>query len=190
MTNLAKKETRALARPLKALVPLIQDELSAGNNAGLEHYRRAGEMLLEAREQVAEFKWGKWLSKNFELSARTAYNYILLAERVRKTPNIVHRRGQTLTNIVNPNARPAHAEWKDVFEAAKEVDVDAFAEARQVRHDETELHRELALELIELGFKALATRLHPDHGGSEAAMRRLNRVRRELKSVAATRRFE
>jgi hypothetical protein len=48
----------------------------------------------------------------------------------------------------------------------------------------------LAVELVDIGFKALATRLHPDHGGSEQAMRRLNRVRRELKSVAKTRRFE
>jgi hypothetical protein len=52
------------------------------------------------------------------------------------------------------------------------------------------LHRDLALELIDIGFKALATRLHPDRGGSKDAMRRLNRVRDELKTVAASRRFE
>jgi hypothetical protein len=35
----------------------------------------------------------------------------------------------------------------------------------------------------------MATRLHPDRGGSRDAMQRLNTVRDELKSIAATRRF-
>ena len=42
-----KKEGR-IGRPLKILVPLIKEELEAGDSAGLEHYRRAGEMLLES----------------------------------------------------------------------------------------------------------------------------------------------
>ena len=36
---------RRVARPLKVLVPLIKNELVAGDAAGLEHYRQAGEML-------------------------------------------------------------------------------------------------------------------------------------------------
>jgi hypothetical protein len=35
----------------------------------------------------------------------------------------------------------------------------------------------------------MATRLHPDRGGSKYAMARLNCVRDELKSIAKTRRF-
>ena len=46
-----------------------------------------------------------------------------------------------------------------------------------------------AANLIDLGYRALATRLHPDRGGSREAMTRLNLVRDELKSIAATRRF-
>jgi hypothetical protein len=172
------------------LVPLIQKELSAGNHAGLEHYRQAGEMLLEAREQVAAFKWGKWLSQHFELSRSTAHRYMSLAERIQQDPDAVSRARQSLRGIVNPNARPAHVHWQPVFEAAKQVDVDEFAEVRQARQEEVQLHRDLALELIDIGFKALATRLHPDRGGSKDAMRRLNRVRDELKTVAVTRRFE
>jgi hypothetical protein len=42
-----------IARPLKVLVPLIQQDIAAAEAAGLEHYRRAGEMLLEAKEQLA-----------------------------------------------------------------------------------------------------------------------------------------
>jgi hypothetical protein len=187
---LAVKDKAQIARPLPVLVPLIQVELLAGKQAGLEHYRRAGELLLEAREQVAAFKWGQWLSKNFDLSRSTAYEHMKLAERLEQDPDLVRRGGQSMRSITRPNAKPAHAHWQDVFEAAEQIAVDEFKEARQARADEVQLHRDLALELIDLGFKALATRLHPDRGGSKDAMRRLNRVRDELKSVAATRRFE
>ena len=64
-----------------------------------------------------------------------------------------------------------------MINATKGIDVETFTEAKQARADEVQLHRDLALELIDIGWKALATRLHPDRGGSHAAMRRLNRVR-------------
>jgi hypothetical protein len=178
-----------VSRPLPVLVPLIQGELSAGNNAGIEHYRRAGEMLLEAREQVAPFKWGKWLSKNFELGRTTAHYYMKLAQRIQDDPDIVQRAEQPSIRSLT-GQKPAHAHWQPVFKATQQIDVDPFTEAKQARADEVQLHRDLALELIDIGFKALATRLHPDRGGSKDAMRRLNRVRDELKAVAANRRFE
>jgi hypothetical protein len=186
----AVREKTQVARPLPVLVPLIQQELAAGNSAGLEHYRRAGEMLLEAREQVAPFKWGKWLSKNFELGRTTAWQYMTLAQRTRKDPTLFASGEQSVRSITRPNAQPNRFQWKPVFEATKNVDVDEFKEVRQARAEEVQLHRDLALELIDIGFKALATRLHPDRGGSKDAMRRLNRVRVELRAVAETRRFE
>jgi hypothetical protein len=189
-TAVAVRAKSQIARPLPVLVPLIQQELSAGNRAGLEHYRQAGELLLEAREQVAAFKWGQWLSKNFELSSRTAQRYMLLARRITEDPDLATSVSQTMKAIVSPTARPAYTHWQPVFEATKKIDVDEFKEVRQMRSDEIQLHRDLALELIDIGFKALATRLHPDRGGSKDAMRRLNRVRDELKAVAANRRFE
>jgi hypothetical protein len=65
-----------VARPLKVLVPLIKDELVAGNEAGLEHYRHAGDLLNEARDsgQVPPGSWSRWLTTNFALSqAREIY---------------------------------------------------------------------------------------------------------------------
>jgi hypothetical protein len=197
MTKLAtvKSESR-LARPLNVLVPLIQEELSAGDSAGLEHYRRAGELLLEARNsgQVAAFKWGAWLSKNFEMSRRTAYRYMHLAEAAENDPDIVTRRGTTIRGAINepkwdtraPSGRTA---WRPVASAVREVDRDRLAQERQTIETEVKLHRELAEELVDIGYRALATRLHPDKGGSKDAMRRLNRVRDDLKSLASTRRF-
>jgi hypothetical protein len=189
--KLATKEKAStfIARPIRVLVPLIQAELAAGNRAGIEHYRRAGQMLSESREQVASFRWGTWLSKNFELSRSTANRYMQLAARLQtETYDAPARR--TMRDVIEPDYKAARAVWSSVKDATREVNVETFAEAKQARADEIQLHRDLALELIDIGFKALATRLHPDRGGSRDAMRRLNRVRDELKDVAATRRFD
>ena len=43
---------------------------------------------------------------------------------------------------------------------------------------------EVALQVIESGFKAMALKLHPDRGGNEQAMKELNNVRETLKIMA------
>ena len=87
--NADLKETgTSLTRPLKVLVPLIKEELEAGDNAGIEHYRKAGEMLQEAKEQVAHGEFSGWLKRSFHLSSKSAYRYMKLAET---TPKIVAR---------------------------------------------------------------------------------------------------
>jgi hypothetical protein len=187
-SSVAVRSKSQIARPLPVLVPLIQEEIAEGNSAGLEHYRQAGELLLEAREQVADFKWTKWLKENFALSSRTAYDYMDLAERIQQNPDLLKTSSKSLFGIVHPKEQEKRKQRRAAFKLHTSVDL--FDAARQARTEETRLLRLLALELIDIGFKALATRLHPDHGGSDQAMRRLNKVRRELKAVAKSRRFE
>jgi hypothetical protein len=177
-----------VARPLKILVPLIKEELDAGNQAGLEHYCQAGEMLIEAKEQVPAGSWSRWLKSNFELSQQTARHYVRLAYKKREGQPIGAYR--TIEDALGQQPRrERHAVWNKVRDAADRVNVTRLADERQSRDDEIKLHRELAMQLIDLGYRALATRLHPDRGGSRDAMGRLNIVRDELKSIAATRRF-
>jgi hypothetical protein len=177
---------QAVARPLKILVPLIRSELAEAAEAGLEHYRRAGKMLTEAKDQVPYGSWSRWLSKNFELSQNTAMRYMRLARKAYADPKITAR-GESLLDAIGE--KRSRSRWSDVQQAADRVNVDRLAEERQERDKEVKLHRELALQLIDLGYRALATKLHPDRGGSRDAMSRLNLVRDELKSIAATRRF-
>jgi Protein of unknown function (DUF3102) len=59
--------------------------LQQGNSAGHEHYRCAGEMLIEAKDQVGHGAWGRWLTKNFELSGRTAQVYMRWAREQKRT---------------------------------------------------------------------------------------------------------
>lgn len=190
----ARVQTSQVARPLKTLIPMIQGELQLGNEAGREHFRLAGEMLNEARDQVPRGGWNNWLSKNFDLDKRTAYRYMQWARSyeesrhgVSQTPytSIRHMTGQRDREREHRQSK----QQQDFRRVLRDVARDDFIQERQARDDEIKLHRELAEELIDIGYRALATRLHPDRGGSKDAMARLNRVRDELKNTAQTRRF-
>ena len=65
--------------------------------------RRAGELLVEAREQMAPFQWGTWLSKNFTLSKRTAQDYMLLAQWLEEMPGSEHRGAHSVRGITRPD---------------------------------------------------------------------------------------
>jgi hypothetical protein len=184
-------EARAVARPLKVLIPLIQGELQRGNAAGLEHYRMAGEMLIEAKDQIGYGGWGRWLAKNFDLSQPTAARYMRWARE--SDHAVTEPRYQSIRDMTGQTARDREnrqsKQQQDFRRTLRDVARDDFVQERQARDDEIGLHRELAAELIDLGYRALATRLHPDRGGTKDAMARLNRVRDELKQIAQTRRF-
>ena len=62
---------------------------------------------------------------------------------------------------------------------------EAYTRDLRNRQQERDLERRLALKLIDIGYRVLATQLHPDRrGGSTEAMARLNNVRRRLKDAA------
>jgi hypothetical protein len=182
-----------IARPLKVLIPLIQSELHQGDVAGREHYTQAGRMLNEAKGQVAHGGWGRWLTKNFDLSDRTARLYMQWARLEDENGNGIAEMPRSLFEMSGGTERRREAygsaQQKAFRRALGDINADEFVQERQARDDEVELHRDLAAELIDIGYRALATKLHPDRGGSKEAMARLNCVRDELKGVAQTRRF-
>lgn len=189
-----QSEGRKIARPLKVLIPMIQSELQQGNSAGQEHYRRAGEMLIEAKDQVSHGAWGKWLSKNFDMHAATARTYMRWARMHDENERpALEMRPSSLREMRGDTERRREQyqskQQQDFRRVLRDVARDDFVQERQARDDEVRLHRDLAEELIDIGYRALATRLHPDRGGSKDAMSRLNRVRDELKSIAQTRRY-
>jgi len=185
--------TNAIVRPLKILIPLIREDVENGQRAGMQYYADAGDKLIEAKSQVGFGGWGRWLSKNFALAERQAQVYMRLARLRADAQN----RGD---DAVLPNslyelegrekshqARKKHE--RPLRAALQDLDTDLFSREKQTRDEEIRLHREMAIELIDVGFKALATRLHPDRGGSKDAMARLNRVRETLKGFAEKRKF-
>lgn len=193
MTDTATKSE--VARPLRVLVPLIKKDLEAAKDAsqraGLPYYRAAGEKMLEAKPQMAHGEFGPWVRRNFAIKASQAGIYMQLAgsqivgaptfsslsDFVRKTSNPNYNKPHT----VRPQA------WHEpVKEVMGKVDVNTLNQRKDAlaRVDEREAQRKLALQLIDIGYKALATKLHPDRGGSKEAMARLNQVRDRLRQNA------
>jgi hypothetical protein len=86
-------------------VPLIKEEIDLGYKAGIEHYRRAGEMLIEAKEQLPRGEWMSWVKRNFELSHGTAWSYMKLAETSQSFSAL---KISTLSEVVEPE-RPSHS---------------------------------------------------------------------------------
>lgn len=195
-TAVAKRAQTKISRPLKVLIPLIQADIERGDRAGMEYYADAGDKLIEAKEsgQVSFGHWGAWVSKNFELSDRVAQRYMRLA-RLRSENTEIRRGAADLPRSLREmegdtkRARERRDRDRSYQSILREVEADLYTQEQQTRTDEVQLHRDLALELVDIGYKALATKLHPDHGGSKEAMARLNRVRAELKGLAETRRF-
>jgi Protein of unknown function (DUF3102) len=184
---------RKIGRPLKMLIPMIQSELQQGNAAGQEHYRVAGEMLIEAKDQVSYGQWGRWLTKNFDMTNRTAQQYMRWAREHQLRSGASQYR--SLREMTGQSAReredrqsPQQQRFKRVLRDVTR-DREDFMQERQRQDEETSVHRKLANELIDAGYHSLAKLLHPDRGGSKDAMSRLNRVRDELKAIAQTRRF-
>ena len=192
MKPMTVKDETQVARPLRVLVPLIKEELDAGESAGLEHYRRAGELLIEAKSQVQRGEWRAWLKQNFILSHETARRYMTLAQENEKTRSSVSFRPRTLSAVMGDFRKyPERAgtlgeSAKDVRRIVAQVDVDRLAKERQSREREAKLAKELAHTLIDIGYRVLAAKLHhPDREGSTEAMARLNHIRTLLRRAIA-----
>lgn len=192
MTNIARKETQAVSRPLKVLVPLIQEDLKQGREAaeraGLPYYRAAGEKLLEAKSQVEHGEFTGWVTRNFNITARHARRYMDLAEHTA----LQNQKGlaspfSSLSDFVRKTSDPEYnrpSAWHEpVQRIVDRVDTETLNLKREElkRADEREAQRELGLQLVDIGYRVLARKLHPDRGGSKEAMARLNSVRDRLK---------
>jgi len=184
MSNVAAAHTQAVTRPLKVLIPAIKDEIAQGDAAGVEFYRRAGEMLLEAKEQLTHGEWTPWLKRNFTLCPRTARDYMALAAR------LIGENGSalpfsTLSEFTQPDRATHHRPvWQEpVREITSRVNMEAIVAHERSRVQEQRLQQALGRQLIDIGYKVLCTKLHPDKGGSTEAMARLNRVRSRLRAA-------
>jgi hypothetical protein len=70
-----KRSLEELAREIKAEL----EGIATGARTTFEHAMRAGELLLQAKEQEHHGKWLKWLRENCNLSERTAQKYMRIA---------------------------------------------------------------------------------------------------------------
>jgi hypothetical protein len=113
--------------------------------------------------------WGRWLSKNFDLSQHTARRYMQWARESTENEHGVREPPYTslrhMTGATDRDRKHRQSSQQQAFHRVlRDVAADTFVLERQARDDETKLHRKLAEELIDIGYRALATKLHPDCG--------------------------
>jgi len=143
------------ARELKKLRPLIQKDLAAARKAEAPFYAVAGEKLWEAK---ANFE-----GANFE-GTRGFYEW---AAKTFKVSQGTIRCWMAYAVEMN-GGRPFNFQYDT-------------PSPRATRHfKEAGESRRMSNQVIDAGYKVMATKLHPDKGGSTEAMQRLNQVRARL----------
>jgi hypothetical protein len=184
-----QKEKR-IARPLGVLIPLIRKDAAdadqAAKNAALPYQVAAGEKLIEAKQQVKHGEWQSWLKKNFQFSY-TAANTWMQMVRTQKQTRVSFSSVEDFKRKTRPGHKPSDAyqrpDWlPEMKERIDRVNVERLTKPVVDEEAEDKLERKLALEVIDIGYRALSSKLHPDKGGSKDAMSRLNTVRENLKA--------
>jgi hypothetical protein len=171
----AEETEKQVARPLKVLAGLIKQDLKDAEKAGEQYYCAAGEKLIEAKSRCDHGEFMTWVRRNFKISHRQATNYMALAE--------ANQNGIILpfSKITNPTYVPYESRKKRPKIERPKINWEVLRQAEMERSQERDLQRKMALQIIDIGYKFLANKLHPDKGGSKEAMVRLNEVRTRLK---------
>lgn len=195
MTALANQTEKQVTRPLAVLVPLIKDDLQQGKEAsekaGIPYYRAAGDKMIEAKPQLDHGEFVSWIKRNFGISKQQAQRYMSLASttndaqksRARDFSSIRDFERQT-TGSTSTGKTNWHEPVKQIINKAEDQ-MERLREYELNRAEESRAQKTLAMQLIDIGYKALATKLHPDKGGSREAMARLNTVRDRLRKLYA-----
>ena len=188
MQAMTQQRDAAIARPLKVLVPLIQDDIKQGDDAadraGMPYYQAAGEKLREAKSQLKHGEFVPWVKRHFPISVVTARRYMQLAEN--ESALSFSSLSHFIRETSNPNYNRPSPVTTNIKHIIERVDTETLNLRKEElkRADARVAERQLALQLIDIGYKVLARTLHPDKGGSRDAMARLNAVRDRLKMHA------
>jgi hypothetical protein len=195
--SIAEQESNEIVRPLRILVPLIKEDLQNGDEAalqaGMPYYEAAGKKMLEAKPQMSHGEFGPWLKRNFNKSRDQCERYMQLAIATADRQNPRTRNLSSLRELdrhTGRDPRPTGGAVRREYTVPVDIVLERAANIRNLHEEslkrevERKAERRLATELIEIGYKVLATKLHPDRGGSHEAMKRLNHVKNHLLKFA------
>ena len=201
-TGVARRPSSKLKRTAKQLHPLIVREFKLAIEAGAAHWMAGGQMMLEAKADIigkpaGARRWGVYqrsIADDVGVHLSTVYRWTKSAEAHNKqqVKSSVRRRldwtrGQhkSQAELIGDNAsRPRPPAWlNDVKRVVETVDTERLAVDHLAKRNEARALKDLALRLVDIGFKVLAKELHPDKkAGSAEAMTRLTTVKRALKN--------
>jgi hypothetical protein len=197
--NTIEKRERSVARPLRELVSLIKKDLSAINDLKTENMRTLaqmmqpvrvaiGEKLIEAKPQVKHGDFKSWVVKHFPLMGYTSAKEYMRMAQTQKDTGVSFSGVQHFRRITQPGYKKNHtgtANWRNEVQQR----LDSFKVDQFTRHDdkdrvgEQQMIKKLAIEIVSIGYKVLATKMHPDKGGTAEGMQRLNDARDLLKEA-------
>jgi hypothetical protein len=180
LTALERNEHQQIARPLPEIARLIREQLQLAHEAAEPYWLEVGKLLLEAKPQLAHGQFGGWCKEHFKISATQRARYMRAAESAVAVQNFRngkssledYLKGTSYAN--NDRARPQQS-----------VNLQAIGQDHIKHAEERKRRAALATKLIERGYKALAAELHPDKGGSQEDMTRLNEVRTIIRRCTA-----
>ncbi len=179
-------ETRP--RSLDELAEVIRDALAKAEKAGMEWNIIAGEAMVEAhdyhfRKNLHGF-WA-WVERNFDYQRTQAtriMNYARRPPAERQAIENIAESERKLGRSPKGESSPKRAYHEPVEKILDTVDTEALRREAVKRRDELDQIRDLKEKIINVGYKTLASKLHPDvKGGSRHAMTLLNAARDGLK---------
>jgi Protein of unknown function (DUF3102) len=113
---------------LSTLVDTVRSEHEmavAQSQSALQHAIRAGEALLNAREQVGLAQWAEWLADNFSFAPTTAQRYVRLA--VYQSEVLAAEAGSISEGLEAIRGLPPTADANDLRRAPEETVAEARA---------------------------------------------------------------
>lgn len=187
--------SKEITRPLKLLVPLIKKDLEqakvAADEAAMPYYKAAGEKMWEAKGQIGHGGFEAWVKRNFGIGRRQASLYMQYAKHEMSSTDSHLGKPQpsTLREFVRDHTTNKRfgdkSAWRETIDAAtSRHNIEAMRQDQLAQDKERALQKKMALQIIQIGYKVLASKLHPDKGGTREAMARLNTVRNRLKDCA------
>lgn len=176
-------------RPLEVLVSLLLEDIyriEEGDYQEEHHHSRdswfttriqVGEKLLEAKSHFKENprEFLPWAARNLGRRKQDIRTWIAYTTKAKPSPAESTKPRPVrppLLNFASASSLPPLQPRKPMT-----------AEVRKEKQKEIKLRHQLRTQLIDAGYKALAVKLHPDHGGSREAMAQLNWIRNELKGI-------
>lgn len=143
MNKMATVEKNEVARPLKVLIPLINDALDHEHEAGIEYRRKAGAYFLEARVNFGTAaEWYSWIGRTFKhretgnsINERTVRKYVELAETTKQFVAAgVRIPFRTMSHFTDPSREHHQPAWHEpVREALNTVNVERLLQEKQTR---------------------------------------------------------
>jgi hypothetical protein len=179
-----EKIDKHVARPLAVIADLIKKERASANADSKKHWTVIAYLLVEAFTGF-DGDWNAfqtWFNRNdFDFGFDSGKDRMLALSNLEQSRAPTSAPIPSFTKAMRPDYKwpedEVRAKIKRTVEGARR-----FAQAAMERRNEEELIRQLAIKIIDVGFKVLSVKFHPDkRGGSADAMRRLNAAKAMLK---------